>query len=121
MTFTTDLEAFTAKVNKRAKAIHQVNIEEVERSVKWGSAITGAPGQPVQSGKLRGSWQPKFLGPLLWEIGTPTIYAPVIEEGQGQFGALTQRSSVGGFHSVKLTRAGWQKIVDHSVREVVRD
>lgn len=115
MSFTSDLDRFARKVEGRTRRIAQISREEVERSVKWGSEITGAPGQPVQTSKLRGSWQPRFLNPYLWEISTPTIYAPFIEEG-----FYKQRSPVGGPHSVKLTRGGWQRIVSFAQREVVR-
>ncbi len=117
MSFANDLNRFATKVEKRSRAIHQISTEEVQRSVVEGSSITGAPGQPVQSGNLKGSYVPVFEGPFLWRTSSAVIYAPVIEEGFG----MTLRSTVGGFHSIKLTRGGWQRIVDFAQREVVRD
>jgi hypothetical protein len=121
MTFSADLERFTLKVEGRTKRIVQISHEEVQRSVVEGSELTGAPGQPVQFGTLKGSWVPRFLNPFVWQISSPLVYAPVIEDLIGRFGAITIRSPVGGGHSVKLTRGGWQRIIDFAVREVVND
>ena len=117
MTFTSDLNRFVDKVEGRTKRIVQIGREEVQRSIVEGSSITGAPGQPVQFGTLKGSWVPRFLGPGLWQTSSPLVYAPVIEDGFG----ISIRSPVGGSHSVKLTRGGWQRIIDFAQREVVRD
>ena len=117
MSFPSDLDRFANKVEGRTRRIVQIAREEVQRSIVEGSSITGAPGQPVQFGALKGSWVPRFLGPHLWQTSTPLVYAPVIEEAIG----ITIRSPVGGSHSVKLTRAGWQRIIDFAQREVVRD
>jgi hypothetical protein len=86
--------------------------EEVQRSVVLGSAITGAPGQPVDTGNLKASWIGEFESATAWALTTKTEYAPFIENGENAYGPFTLRSEVGGFHSVKLTRAGWGRIVD---------
>ena len=111
MSFAGDLDKFSAKLEKRGRAIFLGSSTEVKRSITDGSAVTGAPGQPVQIGHLKRSWQLTF--PAAWRsrIATKVAYAPPIELGVGQFGPLTLRSSVGGFHSVALTRAGWGRIV----------
>ncbi|KKL57284.1 hypothetical protein LCGC14_2236920 [marine sediment metagenome] len=113
MSLASDLDRFANKVKGRTRRIVQIAREEVQRSIVEGSSITGAPGQPVQFGALKGSWVPRFLGPHLWQTSTPLAYGPVIEDLIGRFGAITIRSVVGGGHSVKLTRAGWQGIEDH--------
>lgn len=103
--------------------------EECLRSVVEGSDITGAPGQPVgQYGKgynegavggfLKASWQRWFPSPTEQTIATDAPYAQPIEDLVGRFGPIRIRSTVGGGHSVKLTIAGFDKIVDAVVRRV---
>jgi hypothetical protein len=116
MTFSQDLARFAEKVEKRQRALFVRATLEVQRSVVEGSEITTAPGQPVDTGALKGSWQPEYLTDWTWQTTTNLVYAPIIEEGQN----MTLRSEVGGFHSVKLTRGGWQRIVDVVRDEVVR-
>lgn len=86
-------------------------------SVVFGSAITAAPGQPVDTGYLRASWQLTFERSGLALISTNAVYAEDIEEGIGRFGPLQLRSQVGGFHSVKLTIAGFDRIVRQAAKE----
>ena len=83
-----------------------------------GSSITGAPGQPVDTGALRASFVDDFVSPTSWRIQTNIEYAPAIEDGIGAHGPITLRSKVGGHHSVKKTVAGWERIVDHVTRNV---
>lgn len=142
MTFSGDLKAFAAKVQARQKDIFQGCVGAVRTSIVDGSSITSAPGQPVDTSNLRRSWREEY--PQEW-VGTvlsyDVPYAEAIEEGQQNtywrqtergtgWGyasvrispkPMTRRSEVGGFHSVKLTRSGWQNIVDHVVKEVVHD
>jgi hypothetical protein len=93
-------------------------------SIVEGSPVTGAPGQPVGQygpgyhpgsvgGTLKGSWSQRFLSATEAEVSTNLIYAPAIEDqvsGTGK--TLNLRSSVGGFHSVKLTIAGIQALAN---------
>lgn len=133
MSFATDIARFKAQFEGRLREIHNQAADEVYRSVVEGSPITGAPGQPVDTGNLKGSWQNQILGPLTRAITTNVVYAQDIEDGvrhgvvagvgaddatdaiKAPDAPLTLRSQVGGFHSVKLTRAGWQGIVDHVI------
>jgi hypothetical protein len=94
---------------------------EALRSIQEGSELTGAPGQPVQSGNLRASWHLDFPTTDRAEISTNVIYAEGVEEGTGVYGPLTLRSPVGGFHSVKITAANLDRIVDHEKRRVMGD
>ncbi|HTG26119.1 MAG TPA: hypothetical protein VK681_39340 [Reyranella sp.] len=137
MGFGDDLARFQAKVEHRALDVHNRVCELAFQSIVNGSAITGAPGQPVDTGFLKGSWHNLILGPLARQIVTNAIYAPDIEDGARKGRAargigegdsqdlvgepdieLHLRSQVGGFHSVKLTRLGWEKLVAQAVREV---
>lgn len=85
---------------------------EAHRSIQSGSEITGSPGQPVDTGNLRNSWQLTRETDSLITIDTPVEYAQPIEDGVGRYGPLELRSAVGGFHSVALTVAGLGRIVD---------
>lgn len=89
-------------------------------SIQNGSALTGAPGQPVQTGFLKGSWQLTFPTKSRAVIGTNAEYAEAIEDGTGKFGPLTLRSPVGGFHSAKMTVANIDRIVDAEIAKVRR-
>lgn len=85
----------------------------VHESVQTGSPITGAPGQPVDTGFLRASWQLSFPSKDVAEISTNTEYAEAIENGVGPHGPMTVKSPVGGFNSVALTRMNFDRLVDH--------
>ena len=84
-------------------------VQKAHESITEGSPITGAPGQP--------SWIAAFPEAMVGEITTNIVYAPPIEEGVGRYGPLTLRSQVGGFHSVQMTVAGIQQLVDAAVEE----
>jgi len=118
------------KIPRRLNDIHINCTEQVLDGIKRGSPTTGAPGQPVDTGNLINSWDSKFIKRLLSRVSTNVEYAEIVEEGGftaassrsgGMSANWTQRSKVGGPHSVKLTRSGWQRIVDKAVKEVVRD
>lgn len=88
-------------------------------SIKEGSPLTGAPGQPVDAGNLRNSWLFEFDDPTHPKsavIGTAVEYAEPIEDGVGRFGPLTLRSAVGGFHSVHETVVNFDRILEESKR-----
>lgn len=119
MTFTDDLHRFARKVEQRKRGLFLGTVTGVEDSVTEGSAVTGAPGQPVDTGVLKGSWIVSFPGDWIGDVTTNLVYAPPIEDGVGRHGPLTLRSKVGGFHSVKLTRANFDRIVDEELKEVV--
>jgi hypothetical protein len=112
MSFAGDLQAFTQKVGRRSKAAFAGSAVAVQESVVDGSPITGAPGQPVDTGNLKASWQIEFTGEWTASVTTGVEYAQAIEAGIGPHGPMTLRSEVGGFHSVKLTRAGWPRLVE---------
>lgn len=139
-------------------------VDETHRSIVYGSVLTGAPGQPVDTGALRDSWRVEWLGLGIAKITTDSPYAWVIEHNyrnvsRSLVGAATKRVQDelniqkalaantpkkrggqrswrvtkvlardirrtigralggpryrnGGSHSVKLTRAGFARIVE---------
>lgn len=109
--FAKDLRNFTSKVRRREQATFLGLVTLAHESITEGSPFTGAPGQPVQTGFLKASWQIVIEGYLRASIVTKAVYAQVIEDGQRGGKRLTLRSSVGGFHSVKLTIAGMQRLL----------
>jgi len=115
MSFADDLRAFRVKTLKRQDALLVNAAEKVRDSIVIGSPITGAPGQPMQTGELRRSWKLQYTGEGEATISTQSPYARAIEHGAR--GAVV-RSNKGGFHSVKLTVVGWQRIVSAALREV---
>lgn len=130
MSFGDDLRLFRDKVHQRSRDVFVGSVNAVHGSVVDGSPVTAAPGQPVDTGNLKASWIESFPGEWVGETATNVVYAPAIEEGQqppytNRFGTvvtpgpMTLRSKVGGFHSVKLTRAGWTPLVESVVKEVV--
>ncbi len=113
MTYKDDLRAHRRNVRRQLEEVFLIATEEVGHSVVEGSAITGAPGQPVDTGELKGSWIERYVDRFIYRLTTDKIYAPFIEGGN-----YVQRSVVGGPHSVRLTRTGWPRIVEDAARRV---
>lgn len=120
MSFRSELKDAVGTIKTDSKAVFVNSASRVLTSIQFGDPLTGAPGQPVDTGTLRNSWQLKFEGDVA-VISTNVVYAPGIEEGvmlarSGQVtGSTGQRITYrhgGGPHSVKLTLASLQKIVD---------
>ena len=118
MTFDSDLAAWVAKIHARNKAVFVNTAAAVKGSIVDGSPTTGAPGQPVDTGTLKASWQLAFESPSVALISTNVKYAPVIEDNVR---GATLRSAVGGFHSVRYTVAGFERLVAVEVRRAGGD
>lgn len=114
MAFENDLNRFIGKVATQSRAHFVGVVAAMESSIKNGSALTGAPGQPVVTGNLIRGWQVVFENPLSAVIGTNVPYASVIEfntRGARIPAGPPKGSTVGGAHSVALTIAALDKIV----------
>jgi hypothetical protein len=120
MGFGDELKAWGGATSAAMRAIHHGSVFDAHKSITLGSTLTGAPGQPVQTGRLRNSWQIEILSPLEARILTSMIYAASIEHGQRRGKPITLRSQVGGFHSLKLTIQNWDRIVESNARRVAR-
>jgi hypothetical protein len=108
-----DAKALSAQLEANADAWERGVTDLAFNSIVEGSAITGAPGSPVQSGILKGDWQRRWTGRDEVEIVNSKVYAQGIEDQISPHGkTLVLRSEVGGFHSVKLTIAGIQALAD---------
>ena len=117
MAFENDALAHIRHVREGFSQLMASTTREVKRSVVEGSEITGAAGQPVDTGHLRASYHDEFESPTEWVLGTNADYAEEIENNER---GAQLRSEVGGFHSIAKTRSGWQDIVDHCNAEVQR-
>jgi hypothetical protein len=143
MSYAEDVRRWIDRTKVRTRDTFTDAALQVHESIVAGASLTGAPGQPVDTGNLRASWVVSF--------GTEPTYPPPVEGNrsgrtdatppsptppQGAVGqALTasvttnvayaeyieeglkgQVSLVGGPGSVKLTRAAWGRIVDTAAK-----
>lgn len=113
MSFQDDLRRFSSKLETKTQDVFVGVVEEATRSIVEGSELTGAPGQPVDTGNLRASWHTSFEGPTQALIATNVEYAPIIEDN-----IRGARFKNHGPHSVKLTIAGMSRIVESVARRV---
>jgi hypothetical protein len=131
MAFADDLKRFTAKVETRSQAVFLNTVTAAYESITDGSALTGAPGQPVGQygpgyhegevgGELKASWQTRFVSPTVAEIVTNSPYAKQNEDGIARPGGGEYRhlSTEGGRFSVMKTAGAIQKIVDAETKKV---
>lgn len=112
MSFGNDIRIFTKKVNGVTNDVFVNTVSHVHQSIVDGSAVTGAPGSPVDTGNLRDSWQIEFESPTSALVATNVEYAQAVEDNAR---GVTFRNH--GAHSVKLTRAGFDKIVAYEVAQ----
>jgi hypothetical protein len=120
--FADTVRSFSLAVPNYAKRVYVKVAIAVHDSIQVGSPITGSPGQPVGQygpgyhpgkigGSLRGSWL------LTWPngealIATNLVYAPFIEDGVSWQGTeMKLHTSIGGFHSVKMTVLNFDRLV----------
>jgi hypothetical protein len=112
-----DLRREGAKLEAMTADVFAGVVLALHASIKEGSAVTAAPGQPVDTGRLRNSWAFEFDGPTRAAISTDVEYAQAVEDGVGPHGPVAYgKSGVGGSHSVALTIAGAARLVDREVQ-----
>ena len=123
MTFSEDIKRFNAKVENLTQEVFVGVVAEAKDSIVNGSPLTGSPGQPVDTGNLRDSWQTEFKDENTAVISTNVVYAPQNEDGISRPSGVEyrQKSAQGGRWSVALTRAGIQNIVDDVVNKLTGD
>ncbi len=115
--FGSQVRAFGLKVEGQTKNVFVQTAVATKASIVEGSSVTGAPGQPVDTGALRASWQLEFTTPTSATIATNLEYAPIIEDGVRDGRALTLRSQVGGWGSVRATVLNFDRLVQATVEE----
>lgn len=107
------LRLIPAQARAHVEAEFAEIVVEAYDSIKFGSTITGAPGQPVDTANLRNSWLFEFGDPLHATISTLIEYAVAVEDGVGPHGPVKYGlSGVGGSHSVSLTLLGMPLIAE---------
>ena len=133
MSFASDIKRFVRKVEQRNRAVYVGVATAVHGSVVRGSYVTGALGQPVDTGFLQGSWKLN-IGKEEATIATNVAYARVIEDNNraaydargvlpekkdgGAPSRKSIKSTVGGHHSVKTTIAGATLLQDAVLRDL---
>lgn len=111
--FGDQIRNFSLKVESRRKEHFVGVVEEATRAIVEGSELTGSPGQPVDTGRLKSSWQTVFEAPDRAVIGTNVEYARAVEDGVGPRGTVKYgKSGIGGSHSVKLLEANIDRVSD---------
>ena len=119
--FRESVAKFGRKLNGLTVALLPTVVDLAAKSIVSGSQITGAPGQPEGEGDLKRSWRVESLGPARAAIVPSSPYARPNEDGVRKFGKpYVQHSSVGGRHSVKLTRRNFQRLVNVAAKMVTQ-
>jgi hypothetical protein len=113
MTFASSLEQFASKTTERKQAVFVGTVVELRESIKFGSALTGAPAMPVapgqfkRAGALRDSVTVSYPDPNAAVIYTTSPYALDVEDN-----AKGHQFNSGGPHGWKLTAAAFPHVVD---------
>jgi hypothetical protein len=114
MSFSSDISNWSAKVQANGQKVFLNTASHAFESIVNGSSVTGAPGQPVDTGALRNSWQLTFPSPTEALIATNLDYAVHVEENVR---GVTFHNH--GPHSVRLTALGLNRIVEAETKKVV--
>lgn len=119
------VDRFVVRVKTKADIAHEAIVAQTFTSIVFGSEVTGAPGQPVGPDEpphehLRESWQVDRVSENVARIFTTSPYAKSNEDGIARPGGGEYRllSPVGGRFSVRLTVAGFRRIVEKVMREL---
>jgi hypothetical protein len=113
MSFSSDLKAFADKAERLTNGAFVSTAVELQKSIKFGSALTGAPPMPVanqkyfRAGALRDSVTLTFPSPTEALIYTTKWYAPNVEDNTEGF-----QYDFGAPHGWKLTIAAFPRVVD---------
>lgn len=113
MSFAEGIREFQKELERKARLLDREVGRLLFKSIVSGSAVTGAPGQPVDDRDLKESWESVREGEFVTVIFSSSIYAPFIESGH-----YKQKSATGGPHSFKLTVASFDKLVAQAVLRV---
>lgn len=116
LSFERQMQNAVGVINARYHSVYRAITDHLAKSILYGSAVTGAPGQPVDTRRLLESWRIQ-RGDESFRIFTNLFYAPIIEDNRR---GAQLRSKVGGFHSLKLTRAGYKAVVRYELAIVKR-
>lgn len=94
------------RVQPKYRRVFVAFCNDVGSSIRDGSPVTGAPGQPRRTSNLYLSWIDEFLSRFRWQMSTNVSYAPFVEDN-----VRNVRFRNGGAHSVKLTILGANRLM----------
>jgi hypothetical protein len=120
--FADGLQLFAKKVERNAEAVFVSSVLEMQQSIKFGSAFTGAPAMPVaiakyfRAGALRDSVTVRYLSPALAQIFTTKWYAPNVE-----WNSENHTFTSGGPHGWALSVAAFVRVVEKNARRIAGD
>jgi hypothetical protein len=117
VSFNGDVLRFVNKVDRVTHDTFVGTVAGLFESIVEGSALTGSPGQPVDTSDLKTSWQIEFESKDAARVLTNSDHAEPIEYGIGEYGALELRSAVGGFHSVAATVANADRVLQAELKK----
>ncbi len=113
MSFAGDINRFTLKVETKSQAVFVGSATAFKNGWVEGSAITGAPALPVDTGNLRNGVQLEFPSATEALVSTNVEYAPYVEENVRN---VTFHN--GGPHGLALMIAGFSRVVDAVAAEL---
>lgn len=100
-----DIQRFEQRLEADAARLHDGLADDTLAGIVEGSSVTGAPGQPERTGNLKRSWGIARLSRWVTLVFSDSPYARKVEQA-----SQTTRTG-GGPHSIKLTRASWNNLV----------
>jgi hypothetical protein len=145
MSFADDVRRFSLNVDTRINDVFLGCVQDAHAAIVVGSPLTGSPGQPVDTGYLRSSWQvaigrdPQFIskGDGTDNKGTSEVPLPAagfdasaavgILSGQAtraviatnvEYAPIIEDRHPSKAKSVAGVVNNWDRIVDKNVREV---
>ena len=110
--FAADITRFQRLAEQRERDTFVNLVSLSAESLIEGSPLTGAPGQPVDTGNLKGSFQTIFDSEREASIVSNCAYAPHIEDD-----VQHANYAVGGPHSLKLTVASAQRLAERAAAD----
>jgi hypothetical protein len=117
--FADGLQQFARKAGQLPTAVFVASNIELEKSIKFGSALTGAPPMPVaiakyfRAGALRDSVTTRYIDPNTAIIFTTKWYAERVETNSENV-----TFSSGGPHGWALSAAAFEKVVDANAKRI---
>lgn len=145
MSFADDVKRFSLKMESRSRDVFLGCVQDVHEGIVVGSPLTGAPGQPVDTGYLRSSWQVgigddvQFISKGDASDNRGTTAAPLAPAGVNaavavgilsgevtkaiiatnvEYAPIIEDQHPSKAKSVASVRANWDRIVEKNVREV---
>lgn len=119
VTWKSNLPQVQPLIDRKIRDVHADTVDLALESIVNGSSLTGAPGQPEDL--RQGQWAVTSES-LDSKISTTDSSAQAVEDGISHFNGhpITLDHPGGGFHSVALSRLGFDKLATAAVNRVGR-